>query len=349
MHLTVFDGEKFTSVSGKEAAELVELGQAGASQPRSVWVDICVSDTEDGAAIDLMSRLGVDADAAMEALRSRLDMSFTVTPEEVHGAAWVDDGDGTRASQVRFNWNAERLVTVRKSGDAGMAFVREEILERFPDGRRGGVRLLADVLELMMVTVQRGLTDLAVRVGELNLSVLERTRPDSSLNGELSEYQAIFYSIGLRFPTYLVNLRAALIDPPKVRGTVPTDVELLRQYASIVDSTQLVIDSVDGSIHNVARDLQAQAATWQGNQINALTALATVFIPVTFITSYFGMNFDWMVDRIGGFGQFIFFGVILIVVTAVSAVAWLRYSGYDLSVDKKEGKERARSQLKRRR
>ncbi len=339
MQVTVFDGKEFVKSSATEALELAEKSSG------SCWIDIRVDGTQDPEGIALVEALGVDADEAMEALRTRRDLSFTVSPDGVKGVAWVDDGDGTRASQVRFNWNAERLVTVRESGDEGMAFVREEILERFPSDRRSGARLLADALELMMVTVQRGLTDLAVRVGELNLAVLERTRPDPSLNGELSEYQAIFYSIGLRFPTYLVNLHAALIDPPMVRGAVPSDIELLHQYAAIVDSTQLVIDSVDGSIHNVARDLQAQAATWQGNQINALTALATVFIPVTFITSYFGMNFDWMVDRIGGFGDFMLYGAVLIIVVAVSAVVWLRYSGYDLSVDRKEGKERAKKRL----
>lgn len=343
MQVTVFDGERFSKSSATEALELARTTYG------TFWIDIQADGTEDPQAIALVEALGVDAEAAMEALRSRLDLSFIVSPQGVRGAAWVDDGDGTRASQVRFNWNAERLVTIRESGDVGMAFVREQILERFPSARRSGARLLADVLELMMVTVQRGLTELAVRVGELNLAVLERTRPDSSLNGELSEYQAIFYSIGLRFPTYLVNLRAALIDPPQVRGAVPDDLQLLHQYAAIVDSTQLVIDSVDGSIHNVARDLQAQTATWQGNQINALTALAAVFIPITFITSYFGMNFDWMIDRIGSFGNFIFYGVILVVVVAISAVVWLRYSGYDLSVDRKEGKERAKRRLRSKR
>lgn len=55
----------------------------------------------------------------------------------------------------------------------------------------------------------------------------------------------------------------------------------------MVENTQQLIESVEDNVRNVSRDLQTQTATWQGNQINVLTALAAVFIPITFITSYF--------------------------------------------------------------
>ena len=55
----------------------------------------------------------------------------------------------------------------------------------------------------------------------------------------------------------------------------------------MVENTQQLIESVEDNVRNVSWDLQTQTATWQGNKINVLTALAAVFIPITFITSYF--------------------------------------------------------------
>lgn len=50
-----------------------------------------------------------------------------------------------------------------------------------------------------------------------------------------------------------------------------------------------------------------------------LTLVATIFLPLTLATGFFGMNFAWMTDRIGSFGTFVLFGVALpAVLTAIT-------------------------------
>jgi hypothetical protein len=59
-----------------------------------------------------------------------------------------------------------------------------------------------------------------------------------------------------------------------------------------------------------------------------LTLIATVFLPLTFVTGFFGQNFGWLVGHINGFGSFLAFGVggvalpALVMVVAFGRAGW---------------------------
>jgi Mg2+ and Co2+ transporter CorA len=48
-----------------------------------------------------------------------------------------------------------------------------------------------------------------------------------------------------------------------------------------------------------------------------VSVVATIFVPLTFITSFFGMNFGWMVDRIDSEVAFWLLGFLVPIATAV--------------------------------
>jgi hypothetical protein len=62
-----------------------------------------------------------------------------------------------------------------------------------------------------------------------------------------------------------------------------------------------------------------------------LTLVATIFLPLTVITAFFGMNFGWMVERIGTATAFVLLGLVApVLLTAAISLIIRRLTGPEL-------------------
>ena len=73
---------------------------------------------------------------------------------------------------------------------------------------------------------------------------------------------------------------------------------------------------------------QNEIAAQQNQVVKQLTLVATVFLPLTFVTGFFGQNFAWLEDHIDSLAMFLVLGIGGLVVPAVVLLLWFRRGGY---------------------
>lgn len=115
-------------------------------------------------------------------------------------------------------------------------------------------------------------------------------------------------------------------------GSLPgMTVEHERYFRDIYDHLIRVSDLVDSYRDLLSGALDTHLST-VSNRLNVvmkqLTIIATIFLPISFVTGFFGQNFGWMTSRLGGLAVFAGAGIGLQVLIVVGLLVFFRRRGW---------------------
>ena len=114
--------------------------------------------------------------------------------------------------------------------------------------------------------------------------------------------------------------------------------ELSQFFRDVNDHLKLVNEEVAALRDVLAIVLQANMAVISNQQTEisvrqnettkVLTLVATIFLPLTFITGFFGMNFAWLTGHITSFWVFAVYGIGSLAISTAGIYLWFRRGGH---------------------
>ncbi len=141
----------------------------------------------------------------------------------------------------------------------------------------------------------------------------------------------------LAFKRDLVRLRHAAapvrdILAPLLRDDLgPLEPGLAAYFRDVYDHALRVTDQIDSirDLLNSTLDIHLSSEAHRQSEVSKqLTIIATIFLPLTYITGFFGQNFGWMVNRIDGPQHFFWIGVGSQAAAAVVLIAYFKRKGW---------------------
>jgi Mg2+ and Co2+ transporter CorA len=234
--------------------------------------------------------------------------------------------DGDRIGAVIFMADEEmEPAAVRVlAGRRGVLIVaRDDVLDSLRpvvDGVDGdGKTALAAVLLRLGHQAEAGLDDAAVPVREFESRALGYS--SAPARRQINQMRAQF--MGLQH-LYAAHARLLASDEDLARAVPDSEARLLRRARSAYDGAT---DSA-ARLYAFLGDVLTQQSMIASER---LTLVATIFLPLTVITAFFGMNFGWLVDRIGTATAFVLLGLVApVLLTVATSLIIRRLTGPEL-------------------
>jgi magnesium transporter len=279
-------------LSGLDAAERERVA-ALRGEGRFFWLDVSLSETSRD---DLVDALAIP-ERALPALASSGDASASRTFHadresvvfavrcSIESEAPAEDA-AYRHVEVHVLVTGDYMLTLHEERISLPAVLAPELPEE-----RGKPYVVYAVLEAMLATTADELVEIERRLDAIGLAwaeesggripsrtTLREAGPRlATMRRHVSAEQAVFSRIGLEIGA--------------LRGF---DTYAEPYFDRLYEQVNRLLASIDAALNAIAMLLDLQL----NERAYVVSVVATIFVPLTFITGFFGMNFGWMVDQI---------------------------------------------------
>jgi magnesium transporter len=250
-------------------------------------------------------------------------------------ARYIDETEEIEFGEVSVFTGPQFVITVRQGAASELHEARTR-LEQRPD-------LLAEGPDAALWAVMDKIVDdylPVVQCLEQDIGQLE----EAVFTGSVAPSERI-YSLRREATEFYRAVHPLLAPLDAIaRGTqLHVSSKLRPFFRDINDHLKLTEEEIASQRELLAVMLQANLAviSLQQNQISVrqnetskqLTVIATVFLPLTFITGFFGMNFEWLTSHDTSEATFVIWGVGTLVVSLVALAIFFKRRGWFASED----------------
>jgi magnesium transporter len=252
--------------------------------------------------------------------RPKLDSYDDFALLVVYGAT-----DAGQLVEVHCFYTDKYLVTVHHDHCPSLASLAER-LRRHTNPHPDHVMLLYRVVDTLVDGFFPVLAKLDDQIDQLEDEILQR--PTEQQLGQLFDLKRSLISLR-KVVTPQRDMFATLLSVPDALPGMTLEAE--RYFRDLYDHLIRISDLVDSYRDLVSGAMDTHLST-VSNRLNVvmkqLTIIATIFLPLSFLTGFFGQNFAWMVTRITSLPTFLVLGVGLEIATVVSLVILFRRRGW---------------------
>jgi magnesium transporter len=244
-------------------------------------------------------------------------------------ARYVEEEDEVEFGEVSVFLSRRFLITVRQGVASDLHGARQRLEQRPELLQEGPAAALWAILD---------------KIVDDYAPVVE------GLEGDVEQVEATVFSGSAAATERIYKLRREVTDFYRAvhpllgpldaleRGAYPrVGDRLVPFFRDVNDHLKLVNEEVSGQRELLAVVLQANMAviSLEQNEISVrqnetmkqLTIIATVFLPLSFITGFFGMNFGWLTGHINSLWVFTVYGLGSLIASCVVLYAWFRRTG----------------------
>ena len=237
-------------------------------------------------------------------------------------ARYDDDAEEVDFGEISVFVAPTFVITVRQGVATELVGVRQRLEERPELLAAGSLSVLWAVLDAVVdayapvvLEVERDVDDIEATVFSGSVASTERIY---SLRGEATGFYRAVH------PLLAVISTVERTGPKKLRPYL-RDVHdhLIRVDEGIADQRELLRQMLEANMAVISVE-QTRVSVQQNRTIQQLTILATIFLPLTFITGFFGQNFAWLVKHIESFPAFLVYGIGGLAVPLALLITWMR-------------------------
>jgi magnesium transporter len=245
-------------------------------------------------------------------------------------ARYVEDREEVEFGEVSVFLSHRFVITVRQGEASDLHGARLRLEDRPQLLKEGTVAVLWAILDTVVDGYAPVIEGLERDVEEVEATVFSGAAAPTEriylLRREATEfYRAVHPLLGP-------------LDALERGAYVEVSNELSQFFRDVNDHLKLVNEEVVALRDVLAIILQANMAVISNQQteisvrqnetMKVLTLVATIFLPLSFITGFFGMNFAWLTGNITSFWVFAVYGVGSLLISCAGLYLWFRRGGH---------------------